>query len=104
MFPKTDAAAYVMMAWRIAWFKGLSDRAHYAHFLVFVLLLFLMRQCVWDVKRLEFNLVRMKKGDQATKKEQDSIRDMRIVQEMYARGLDSCLLTFIGQKPTGFRS
>lgn len=29
-----------------------------------------------------------KKGDEASKKEQDSIRDMRIVQEMYARGFE----------------
>ena len=29
-----------------------------------------------------------KKGDAASKKEQDTLKDMRIVQEMYARGYD----------------
>ena len=29
-----------------------------------------------------------KKGDSASKKEQDTLKDMRIVQEMYARGYD----------------
>ena len=29
-----------------------------------------------------------KKGDEASKKEQDTLKDMRIVQEMYARGFD----------------
>ena len=29
-----------------------------------------------------------KKGDTATKKEQDTIKDMKIVQEMYARGFE----------------
>ena len=28
------------------------------------------------------------KGDEASKKEQDTLKDMRIVQEMYARGFD----------------
>ena len=39
--------------------------------------------------RLEYYLAELrKKGDEASKKEQDSIRDMRIVQEMYARGFE----------------
>ena len=39
--------------------------------------------------RLEYYLAEIrKKGDAASKKEQDSIRDMRIVQEMYARGFE----------------
>ena len=59
------------------------------HFLVFVLLLFLMRQCVWDVRDWIFICQRsVRKATRLSKKEQDSIRDMRIVQEMYARGLE----------------
>lgn len=39
--------------------------------------------------RLDFYLAELrKKGDAASKKEQDTIKDMRIVQEMYARGLE----------------
>ena len=40
-------------------------------------------------ERLDFYLAELrKKGDAASKKEQDTIKDMRIVQEMYARGLE----------------
>ena len=39
--------------------------------------------------RLDFYLAELrKKGDAASKKEQDTIKDMRIVQEMYARGFE----------------
>ena len=38
-------------------------------------------------ERLEFYMSEIrKKGDAASKKEQDTIKDMKIVQEMYARG------------------
>ena len=48
-----------------------------------------MRLCVWDGTGWEYYLAELrKKGDEASKKEQDSIRDMRIVQEMYARGFE----------------
>ena len=40
-------------------------------------------------ERLEYYMAEIrKKGDEASKKEQDTLKDMRIVQEMYARGFD----------------
>lgn len=40
-------------------------------------------------ERLDFYLGELRaKGDAASKKDQDTIRDMRIVQEMYARGFE----------------
>ena len=40
-------------------------------------------------ERLEFYMAEIRrKGDAATKKEQDTLKDMKIVQEMYARGFD----------------
>ena len=40
-------------------------------------------------ERLEYYMAEIrKKGDEASKKEQDTLKDMRIVQEMYARGYD----------------
>ncbi|MDO4307573.1 MAG: PolC-type DNA polymerase III [Eubacteriales bacterium] len=89
MFPKAHAAAYVMMAYRIAWFKVFHPLAYYAAFFSIRATAFSYETMCMGRERLEFYLAELrKKGDSATKKEQDSIRDMRIVQEMYARGLE----------------
>ncbi len=89
MFPKAHAAAYVMMAYRIAWFKVFKPLAYYAAFFSIRATAFSYETMCMGRERLEFYLAEIrKKGDSATKKEQDSIRDMRIVQEMYARGLE----------------
>lgn len=89
MFPKAHAAAYVMMAYRIAWFKVFQPLAYYAAFFSIRATAFSYETMCMGRERLDFYLGEIrKKGDSATKKEQDSIRDMRIVQEMYARGLE----------------
>ena len=89
MFPKAHAAAYVMMAWRIAWFKVFQPLAYYAAFFSIRATCFSYETMCMGRERLDFCLDEIrKKGDSATKKEQESIRDMRIVQEMYARGFE----------------
>ena len=89
MFPKAHAAAYVMMAYRIAWFKVFRPLAYYAAFFSIRATAFSYETMCMGRDRLEFYLAELrKKGDAASKKEQDSIRDMRIVQEMYARGFE----------------
>ena len=89
MFPKAHAAAYVMMAWRIAWFKVFIPLAYYAAFFSIRATAFSYETMCMGRDRLEYYLAELrKKGDEASKKEQDSIRDMRIVQEMYARGFE----------------
>jgi DNA polymerase-3 subunit alpha (Gram-positive type) len=89
MFPKAHAAAYVMMAWRIAWYKVFQPLAYYAAFFSIRATAFSYETMCMGRERLDFYLDELrKKGDSATKKEQDSIRDMRIVQEMYARGFE----------------
>ncbi len=89
MFPKAHAAAYVMMAYRIAWYKVFQPLAYYAAFFSIRATSFSYELMCMGKERLEYHMAEIrKKGDSATKKEQDSIRDMRIVQEMYARGFD----------------
>ena len=89
MFPKAHAAAYVMMAWRIAWFKVYQPLAYYAAFFSIRATAFSYETMCMGKERLEYHMDEIrKKGDAATKKEQDSMRDMRIVQEMYARGFE----------------
>ncbi|MCR5272193.1 MAG: PolC-type DNA polymerase III [Lachnospiraceae bacterium] len=89
MFPKAHAAAYVMMAWRIAYCKVYYPLAYYAAFFSIRATGFsyeLMCQGEETLKRYlaEYE----KRKDSLSKKEQDTFRDMRICEEMYARGYE----------------
>lgn len=90
MFPKAHAAAYVMMGWRVAYYKVNYPLAYYTAF-------FSIRASAFDYKlmcqgkeALEANLKEFQKIDknQQTATVKDTIRDMKIVQEMYARGIE----------------
>lgn len=103
MFPKAHAVAYVMMAYRIAYFKVHHKEAYYATF-------FSIRATAFDYETMchgkhqleeHINILKAKEKraksremdpetgmvTKFTKKEQDSIKDMKLVQEMYARGV-----------------
>ena len=87
MFPKAHAAAYVMMAWRIAYCKVFYPLAYYAAFFSIRASAFSYEIMCQGRDKLEYYLADYKKrADTLSKKEQDTLRDMRIVQEMYARG------------------
>ncbi len=90
MFPKAHAAAYVMMAWRIAWFKIHYPLAYYTAFFSIRASAFNYELMCQGKERLEYHMkeLMMKGKENLTAKELDVIKDMRIVQEMYARGLD----------------
>ncbi len=89
MFPKAHAAAYVMMAWRIAYCKVFYPLAYYAAFFSIRASGFSYELMCQGRERLETHLADYKKRlDTLSKKEQDTLRDMRIVQEMYARGFE----------------
>ncbi len=88
MFPKAHAVAYVMMGIRIAWFKIHEPLAYYAAF-------FTIRATAFDYglmcqgKAAIDNHIKVYKANpNLSKKEQDTLRDMKIVQEFYARGFE----------------
>ncbi len=88
MFPKAHAAAYVMMAFRIAWFKVHIPRAYYAAY-------FSIRAKSFDAEYMIFGkekvIAKMKEiqamGNMATPKDKDMYDDLEIVLEMYERGI-----------------
>ena len=87
MVPKAHAAVYVMMAWRIAYCKVFYPLAYYAAFFSIRASAFSYEIMCQGRDKLEYFLADYKKrADTLSKKEQDTLRDMRIVQEMYARG------------------
>ena len=90
MFPKAHAAAYVMMAWRIAWYKIFHPLAYYTAFFSIRASSFSYELMCQGKERLEYHMKEiMNKGkENQTAKEQDTLKDMRLVQEMYARGID----------------
>ena len=89
MFPKAHAAAYVMMAWRIAYCKVFYPLAYYAaYFSIRATGFSYELMCRGKDKLNYFMRDYEKRKDSLSKKEQDTYKDMRIVQEMYARGYE----------------
>ncbi len=87
MFPKAHAAAYVMMAYRIAYFKVYYPLAYYAAYFSIRASAFNYELMCLGRDRLEQNMADYKRrSNTLTNKEQDTFKDMRVVQEMYARG------------------
>ena len=104
MFPKAHAAAYVMMAWRIAYCKVFYPLAYYAAF--------------FSIRAKGFNYEMMCQGkahldryikdykereDTLSNSEQDTLRDMRLVQEMYARGFEFLPIDLFRSHPNRFQ-
>ena len=89
MFPKAHAAAYVMMAWRIAYCKVNYPQAYYCAYFSIRASGFSYEIMCQGKEHLERIMADYKKrSDSLTNKEQDTLKDMRIVQEMYARGYE----------------
>ena len=89
MFPKAHAAAYVMMAWRIAYCKVNYPLAYYAAYFSIRASAFSYEIMCQGQQHLEAVMADYKKrSDSLSQKEQASLKDMKLVQEMYARGFE----------------
>ena len=89
MFPKAHAVAYVMMAFRIAYFKVYYPLAYYAAFFSIRAKAFDYELMCQGRERLEATMKEYKKRmNELSPKDQASYGDMKIVQEMYARGYE----------------
>ena len=99
MFPKAHAAAYVMMAWRIAYCKVNYPLAYYGAFFSIRAKAFSYELMCQGRSRLESAMADYKHRMDAasdkepgavplTNREEAAYGDMRVVQEMYARGFE----------------
>ena len=87
MFPKAHAAAYVMMAWRIAYCKIHYPLAYYGAFFSIRAKAFSYEIMCQGQDHLERVMADYKgRMDTLSNREKDAYGDMRVVQEMYARG------------------
>ncbi len=104
MFPKAHAAAYVMMAYRIAWYKIYHPLAYYAAFFSIRASAFNYDiMCRGQQRLLQYMDDYTKRLNELTKKEQDTLRDMKIVREMYARGYDFAPIDIYEAEPHRFK-
>ncbi len=91
MFPKAHAAAYIMMALRVAWYKVYYPLAYYAAYFGIRAKAFDYETMCQGREKLEYymaELKRKKAQNIATQKDEASLGDMKVVQEMYARGFE----------------
>ena len=91
MFPKAHAAAYVMMAYRIAYFKVFYPLAYYAAYFSIRAKGFDYEYMCQGKAKLDFYLgefKRKKENGTISKTEEDILKDLKITQEMYARGFE----------------
>jgi DNA polymerase-3 subunit alpha (Gram-positive type) len=88
MFPKAHAAAYVMMAFRIAWFKVYYPEAFYVAY-------FTVRADEFDANIMCHGQDKVRscirefeqKGNNMTQKEKNVLTILEVANEMYARGI-----------------
>ncbi len=91
MFPKAHAAAYVMMAYRIAYFKVFYPLAYYAAYFSIRASAFSYEYMCRGKEKLEYFIEDFKKRKdrkELSAKEEDVLKDMKLVQEMHARGFE----------------
>ena len=98
MFPKAHAAAYVMMAWRVAYYKINRKAAYYAAFFSIRAKNFSYELMCMGADAVKHN-VNALRDKEAQSKEKGSgvsfsdveghqLYDLRLVEEMYARGVE----------------
>jgi DNA polymerase-3 subunit alpha (Gram-positive type) len=104
MFPKAHAAAYVMMAYRIAYCKIFYPLAYYAAYFSIRASSFDYEMMCLGKDKLAYHIADYEKRmDSLSKKEQDTYKDMKIVREMYARGFEFLPIDIYKSQATRFQ-
>jgi DNA polymerase-3 subunit alpha (Gram-positive type) len=106
MFPKAHAAAYVMMAWRVAYCKVFYPLAYYCAY-------FSIRADAFDYEKMAMGRDKLEHymDDYKSKKaegtisntEENELKDMKLVQEMYARGFNFMPIDLYKAKARSFQ-
>ncbi|MBU4692165.1 PolC-type DNA polymerase III [Mycoplasma zalophi] len=87
MFPKAHATAYVIMAWRIAWYKIYYPLEYYASYFTTRASTFEIESMTKGKEVVDKRIVEMNKNSyKLSSKEQAALPELEIAQELYARG------------------
>ena len=104
MFPKAHAAAYVMMAYRIAYCKVNYPLAYYGAYFGIRANAFSYEKMCQGKEKLQYYINDYtRRSSSLMNKEQDEMKDMHIVQEMYARGFEFMPIDIYKAKATKFQ-
>ncbi len=88
MFPRAHAAAYVMMAFRIAWFKVHMPAAYYCAYYSVRADAFDYFEALGDAKAIRARIAELEKKKDATAKEKSLVTVLEVVMEMKLRGIE----------------
>ncbi|MCR5823320.1 MAG: PolC-type DNA polymerase III [Lachnospiraceae bacterium] len=106
MFPKAHAAAYIMMAFRVAWFKVYHPLAYYAAYFGiraaafdYELMCLGKEKLLKNMKEIKANL----DNHTAKAKDETTYMNMKSVLEMYARGLEFMPIDIFKAKAHAFQ-
>ena len=107
MFPKAHAAAYVMMAWRIAYCKIYYPLEYYTAYFTIRAKGFDYEMMCFGKERVEKHMKDIKKAKDSGVKQSATEKDietaLKSVQEMYARGFEFMPIDLKLVKPTHFQ-
>ncbi len=106
MFPKAHACAYIMMAFRVAWFKVYKPLAYYSAYFGIRAAAFNYELMCLGKEKLIRNMNEIKAridSHQGTAKDDTTYMNMKSVLEMYARGYDFMPIDLFRAKAHAFQ-
>lgn len=103
MFPKAHAAAYVTMGWRVGYYKVYYPLAYYAAYFSIRATKFSYETMCNGLTFLRQNMQFLMNLPKMSKAEEDSLDDMRLVEEFYVRGFEFTPIDLQIVKPDKFQ-
>ena len=103
LFPKAHAVAYVMMAFRIAWFKVHKPLAFYATFFSIRAKAFDAEYCCAGLDAVKRKIREIENNKDATNVEQDLMVTLEVCYEFYLRGFHFDTINIYESDATHFR-
>ena len=103
MFPKAHAAAYVTMGWRVGYYKVYYPLAYYAAYFSIRATKFSYETMCQGLQYLRQNMQFLQSLPKMSKTEEDTLDDMRLVEEFYVRGFDFTPIDLKVVKPDKFQ-
>ena len=103
LFPKAHAVAYVMMAFRIAWFKVHRPLAFYATFFTVRAKAFDAEYCCAGIDAVKRKIREIENNKDATAVEQSLMVTLEVCYEFYLRGFHFDTISIYDSQATAFK-